>query len=57
MAMLRNLCNLLRVGISDFHHELVLQRLQEGVRVRGRAVGFSWWLRKVVATRLFPCGL
>ncbi|XP_007949412.1 telomerase protein component 1 [Orycteropus afer afer] len=28
MAMLRNLCNLLRVGISAQHHELVLQRLQ-----------------------------
>ncbi|XP_032712839.1 telomerase protein component 1 [Lontra canadensis] len=28
MAMLRNLCNLLRVGISARHHELVLQRLQ-----------------------------
>ncbi|KAM7158808.1 telomerase protein component 1 isoform 1-T4 [Molossus nigricans] len=28
MAMLRNLCNLLRVGISAHHHELVLQRLQ-----------------------------
>uniref|UniRef100_A0A2K6SDJ7 Telomerase protein component 1 n=1 Tax=Saimiri boliviensis boliviensis TaxID=39432 RepID=A0A2K6SDJ7_SAIBB len=28
MAMLRNLCNLLRVGISTRHHELVLQRLQ-----------------------------
>ncbi|XP_045678527.1 telomerase protein component 1 isoform X1 [Phyllostomus hastatus] len=29
MAMLRNLCNLLRVGISARHHELVLQRLQQ----------------------------
>uniref|UniRef100_A0A8C5VSR8 Telomerase associated protein 1 n=1 Tax=Microcebus murinus TaxID=30608 RepID=A0A8C5VSR8_MICMU len=28
MAMLRNLCNLLRVGISAHHHELILQRLQ-----------------------------
>ncbi|XP_063571503.1 telomerase protein component 1 isoform X2 [Pongo abelii] len=28
MAMLRNLCNLLRVGISARHHELILQRLQ-----------------------------
>ncbi|XP_045306132.1 telomerase protein component 1 isoform X4 [Leopardus geoffroyi] len=28
MAMLRNLCNLLRVGISARHHELVLQKLQ-----------------------------
>uniref|UniRef100_M3Z351 Telomerase associated protein 1 n=1 Tax=Mustela putorius furo TaxID=9669 RepID=M3Z351_MUSPF len=28
MALLRNLCNLLRVGISARHHELVLQRLQ-----------------------------
>ncbi|XP_019487936.1 PREDICTED: telomerase protein component 1 [Hipposideros armiger] len=28
MAMLRNLCNLLRIGISARHHELVLQRLQ-----------------------------
>ena len=28
MAMLRNLCNLLRTGISARHHELVLQRLQ-----------------------------
>ncbi|XP_019665763.2 telomerase protein component 1 isoform X1 [Ailuropoda melanoleuca] len=28
MAMLRNLCNLLRAGISARHHELVLQRLQ-----------------------------
>ncbi|XP_020013985.2 telomerase protein component 1 isoform X1 [Castor canadensis] len=29
MAMLRNLCNLLRVGISARHHELILQRLQD----------------------------
>ncbi|XP_036895648.1 telomerase protein component 1 [Sturnira hondurensis] len=29
MAMLRNLCNLLRVGISAHHHKLVLQRLQQ----------------------------
>lgn len=36
MAMLRNLCNLLRVGISAHHHELVLQRLQHVVCVRGR---------------------
>lgn len=28
MAMLRNLCNLLRTGISARHHELILQRLQ-----------------------------
>uniref|UniRef100_A0A8C9PQQ8 Telomerase associated protein 1 n=1 Tax=Spermophilus dauricus TaxID=99837 RepID=A0A8C9PQQ8_SPEDA len=28
MAMLRNLCNLLRVGISARHHRLILQRLQ-----------------------------
>ncbi|KAM5235460.1 LOW QUALITY PROTEIN: telomerase protein component 1 [Ctenodactylus gundi] len=29
MAMLRNLCNLLRVGISAHHHDLVLQQLQD----------------------------
>nr|XP_021494699.1 telomerase protein component 1 isoform X1 [Meriones unguiculatus] len=29
MAMLRNLCNLLRTGISARHHEVVLQRLQD----------------------------
>ncbi|KAL1781119.1 telomerase protein component 1 [Sigmodon hispidus] len=28
MAMLRNLCNLLRAGISARHHDLILQRLQ-----------------------------
>ncbi|XP_040591714.1 telomerase protein component 1 isoform X2 [Mesocricetus auratus] len=28
MAMLRNLCNLLRTGISARHHELILQKLQ-----------------------------
>ncbi|XP_037690358.1 telomerase protein component 1 isoform X2 [Choloepus didactylus] len=33
MAMLRNLCNLLRVGISARHHELVLQRLQQAKSV------------------------
>ncbi|XP_066199241.1 telomerase protein component 1 [Saccopteryx leptura] len=33
MAMLRNLCNLLRVGISAHHHELVLQRLQQAKSV------------------------
>ncbi|XP_058149817.1 telomerase protein component 1 isoform X1 [Dasypus novemcinctus] len=33
MAMLRNLCNLLRVGISAQHHELVLQRLQHAKSV------------------------
>ncbi|XP_072818855.1 telomerase protein component 1 isoform X2 [Vicugna pacos] len=33
MAMLRNLCNLLRVGISTHHHELVLQRLQHAKSV------------------------
>uniref|UniRef100_A0A2K5S4C8 Telomerase protein component 1 n=1 Tax=Cebus imitator TaxID=2715852 RepID=A0A2K5S4C8_CEBIM len=33
MAMLRNLCNLLRVGISARHHELVLQRLQHAKSV------------------------
>nr|XP_014699987.2 telomerase protein component 1 isoform X2 [Equus asinus] len=33
MAMLRNLCNLLRVGISPRHHELVLQRLQHAKSV------------------------
>ena len=39
MAMLRNLCNLLRVGISAHHHELVLQRLQQVVFTRGRELG------------------
>ncbi|XP_051032731.1 telomerase protein component 1 [Phodopus roborovskii] len=29
MAMLRNLCNLLRSGISARHHELILQKLQD----------------------------
>ncbi|XP_023559913.1 LOW QUALITY PROTEIN: telomerase protein component 1-like [Octodon degus] len=33
MAMLRNLRNLLRVGISAHHHELVLQRLQDAKSV------------------------
>ncbi|XP_042557018.1 telomerase protein component 1 [Dipodomys spectabilis] len=33
MAMLRNLCNLLRVGISTRHHDLVLQRLQHSKSV------------------------
>ncbi|XP_036094988.1 telomerase protein component 1 isoform X1 [Rousettus aegyptiacus] len=33
MAMLRNLCNLLRVGISARHHKLVLQRLQDAKSV------------------------
>uniref|UniRef100_G1RIT5 Telomerase protein component 1 n=1 Tax=Nomascus leucogenys TaxID=61853 RepID=G1RIT5_NOMLE len=33
MAMLRNLCNLLRVGISARHHELILQRLQHAKSV------------------------
>ncbi|XP_040825708.1 telomerase protein component 1 [Ochotona curzoniae] len=33
MAMLRNLCNLLRVGISARHHKLVLQRLQHAKSV------------------------
>ncbi|XP_064148316.1 telomerase protein component 1 isoform X2 [Loxodonta africana] len=33
MAMLRNLSNLLRVGISARHHELVLQRLQHAKSV------------------------
>ncbi|KAM9715164.1 telomerase protein component 1 isoform 1-T1 [Dama dama] len=33
MAMLRNLRNLLRVGISARHHELVLQRLQHAKTV------------------------
>ncbi|PNI22226.1 TEP1 isoform 4 [Pan troglodytes] len=33
MAMLRNLCNLLRVGISSRHHELILQRLQHAKSV------------------------
>ncbi|KAM4881527.1 telomerase protein component 1 [Thomomys bottae] len=33
MAMLRNLCNLLRVGISSRHHDLVLQRLQHSKSV------------------------
>ncbi|XP_036849878.2 telomerase protein component 1 isoform X2 [Manis javanica] len=33
MAMLRNLCNLLRVGISTRHHKLVLQRLQHAKSV------------------------
>ena len=53
MAMLRNLRNLLRVGISARHHELVLQRLQHAVRVRGGEPGFSEWLGKVIATVLF----
>lgn len=51
--MLRNLRNLLRVGISARHHELVLQRLQHAVRVRGGEPGFSEWLGKVIATVLF----
>ncbi|EPY76192.1 telomerase protein component 1 [Camelus ferus] len=42
MAMLRNLCNLLRVGISTHHHELVLQRLQHAVR------------KSVIHSRQFP---
>ncbi|XP_076983448.1 telomerase protein component 1 isoform X2 [Tamandua tetradactyla] len=33
MALLRNLCNLLRVGISARHHELILQRLQHAKSV------------------------
>ncbi|XP_006883338.1 PREDICTED: telomerase protein component 1 [Elephantulus edwardii] len=33
MAMLRNLCSLLQVGISAQHHELVLQRLQHAKSV------------------------
>ncbi|KAK2498922.1 hypothetical protein MC885_003950 [Smutsia gigantea] len=33
MAMLRNLCNLLRVGISARHHKLVLQGLQHAKAV------------------------
>ncbi|XP_053452149.1 telomerase protein component 1 isoform X2 [Nycticebus coucang] len=33
MAMLRNLCNLLRIGISARHHELILQRLQHAKSV------------------------
>ncbi|KAM6181674.1 telomerase protein component 1 [Erethizon dorsatum] len=33
MAMLQNLCNLLRVGISAHHHELILQRLQHAKSV------------------------
>ncbi|XP_063093010.1 telomerase protein component 1 isoform X1 [Cavia porcellus] len=33
MAMLRNLRNLLRVGISAAHHELILQRLQHAESV------------------------
>ncbi|XP_060031383.1 telomerase protein component 1 isoform X2 [Erinaceus europaeus] len=40
MAMLRNLCGLLRVGISGRHHELILQRLQE--------------VKSVVHSRQFP---
>ncbi|XP_036151924.1 telomerase protein component 1 isoform X1 [Myotis myotis] len=40
MAMLRNLCNLLRVGISAHHHELVLQRLQQA--------------KSVISSRQFP---
>lgn len=52
MAMLRNLRNLLRVGISARHHELVLQRLQHAVRVRGGEQA-SQWLGKVITTMLF----
>ena len=51
--MLRNLRNLLRVGISARHHELVLQRLQHAVRVRGGEPGFSEWLGRVIATVLW----
>ena len=47
MAMLRNLCNLLRTGVSARHHELVLQRLQHEVSV-AEAV--------VMATSLFGAG-
>lgn len=53
MAMLRNLRNLLRVGISARHHELVLRRLQDPVRARGGEPGSSEWLGKVIATLLF----
>ncbi|OWK09250.1 TEP1 [Cervus elaphus hippelaphus] len=42
MAMLRNLRNLLRAGISARHHELVLQRLQHAVR------------KTVIHSRQFP---
>lgn len=61
MALLRNLCNLLRVGISARHHELVLQRLQHEVCGGGRgtrggcsdAAASSSWLWKVLATSYF----
>ncbi|XP_054421609.1 telomerase protein component 1 [Pteronotus mesoamericanus] len=43
MAMLRNLCNLLQVGISAHHHELVLQRLQQAKSViRSRQFPFRF---------------
>lgn len=65
MAMLRNLCNLLRTGISARHHELVLQRLQHEVSVI--TGGVCGWVRRptwvfhvaeaVMATSLFLCGM
>ena len=56
MAMLRNLCNMLRTGISARHHELVLQRLQHEVSV-GRGCCVSARLTAVMAAGCFLCGV
>uniref|UniRef100_A0A8C2UNH7 Telomerase associated protein 1 n=1 Tax=Chinchilla lanigera TaxID=34839 RepID=A0A8C2UNH7_CHILA len=42
MAMLRNLCNLLRVGVSAHHHELILQRLQHRSVIHSRQLPFRF---------------
>ncbi|KAG8509749.1 Telomerase protein component 1, partial [Galemys pyrenaicus] len=58
MAMLRNLNNLLRIGISAHHHKLVLERLQHEVH---RGAGSRWSGsrdgdedKSVVHSRQFP---
>ncbi|XP_029419184.1 telomerase protein component 1 isoform X2 [Nannospalax galili] len=42
MAMLRNLCNLLRIGISAHHHELILQKLQHASVIHSRQFPFRF---------------
>uniref|UniRef100_F6X8W9 Telomerase associated protein 1 n=1 Tax=Monodelphis domestica TaxID=13616 RepID=F6X8W9_MONDO len=42
MAMLRNLCSLLRVGISAKHHERILQLLERKSVIRSRQLPFRF---------------
>ena len=42
MAMLRNLRNMIKAGISEKHHKFILKKLSDQVRLFGYILIFTW---------------